>query len=130
MRNRLGKMLPVLALVMVLVYPTAMGVSRMLGWVYTLRSALVYVLICLILVFATLFFTEEQTVVGRTAALLVFLASCISGYCLHIGCESAWVSHCVLALVIVSIVLFAKTKMTWKIKLRQVVTFLKVIKTF
>ncbi|MBR3105983.1 MAG: hypothetical protein IKH30_02220 [Clostridia bacterium] len=117
MKSRLGRLIPVFALVMALVYPAALGVSRLAGWTYTLRSTLLYVLLCLSLVTAALFFSGEGNGANRAAALLVFPCSCVCGIFLHIGLESEWVSHCVLALVLVSIVLFGKTKMTWKIKL-------------
>ncbi len=117
MRRLIGKFIPILALATVLTYPALYIISQMIRWSYTLHSALLYALICLALVFVALLFSEDHAGAGRAAALLVFPGSCVCGFCLHIGCESAWVSHCVLALVIVSIVLFVKTKMTWKIKL-------------
>lgn len=117
MKKTLGWLVPVLALVMLLAFPAAFGIGRMTGYTYALRSALLYVLICLALVVTSLFFSGEgQPTAGKTAALLILPAACISGFFLHAGCESEWVSHCVLALVIVSLALFMITKATWKIK--------------
>lgn len=117
MKKTLGWLVPVLALIVPLAFPAALGIGKLTGYTYALRSALLYVLICLALAFASLFFSgEEQPIAGKAAALLILPAACVSGIFLHIGCESEWVSHCVLALVIVSLVLFVMTKATWKIK--------------
>ncbi len=118
MKKTMGWLVPVLALVMPLAFPAALWIGKMSGYTYALRSALLYVLICLALVCATLFFSgEDQSKAGKAAALLILPAACVSGICLHIGCESAWVSHCVLALVIVSLLLFLKTKATRRMKI-------------
>lgn len=117
MKKTLGWLVPVLALAVLLAFPAALGIGKMTGYAYALRSALLYVLICLAFAsWCLLFSGEEQPRLGKAAALLMLPAACVSGVCLHIGCESAWVSHCVLALVLVSLALFVKTKATWKLK--------------